>query len=41
MGRGYQTWTLGTPSGEGFREHSTTDVADVIITWSFDLDKYP
>ena len=40
MGYSYQTWILDTPSGEDFREHSATDAADVIVTWSLDLDKY-
>ena len=40
MGYGYQTWTLDTPSREDFRKHSTTDAADVVVTWSLDLNKY-
>ena len=40
MGYDYQTWTLDTPSGEDFREYSTTDATDIIVTWSLDLDKY-
>ena len=40
MGYGYQTWTLDTPSGEDIRKHSTTDAADVVVTWSLDLNKY-